>query len=204
MVQKIRNLAKKLIRRFRYIPAERKVVLSKIADYIQKKYDQNAPVHLIFICTHNSRRSHFGQIAAAVAAEYYAIDQVKVYSGGTEATALHPNAISALRELGFLVFSENESVANPVWTVQFGAESQTSCFSKTYDHPANPSKSFAAIMTCSDAEENCPFVPGTELRVSTTYEDPKKSDGTPAQNETYRERFEQIATEMLYVFSLIK
>lgn len=204
MQHPIRKLARSLTRRFRSIPAERKAVLAKIAAYIQAKYEQHLPVNLVFICTHNSRRSHFGQIAAAVAAEYYAIDRVHVFSGGTEATAFHPNAIKALRDLGFSIETDDETMKNPVWTVRFGEHSATTCFSKTFDDPANPNRGFAAIMTCSDAEQNCPFVPGTELRIGTTYNDPKASDGTPEQDETYRERFRQIATEMLYAFSLVR
>jgi arsenate reductase (thioredoxin) len=204
MIQKIRTLARKLSKRFRQIPEERKVVLAKIAAYLQKKYDAGDDIQLVFICTHNSRRSHFGQIAAALAADFYALDRVRVFSGGTEATAFHPNAIGALRKLGFSVVSDDEKVKNPIWHVQFGEKSSTTCFSKTFDDAANPSKDFAAIMTCSDAEQNCPFVPGTELRIGTTYNDPKVSDGTPTQGKIYRERFEQIATEMLYAFSLVK
>jgi arsenate reductase (thioredoxin) len=178
--------------------------LQKIAKYIQGKYDKGEPIKLVFICTHNSRRSHFGQIAAALAADFYCIDRVEVYSGGTEATAFHPYAIKALTDLGFLINSEDEKVKNPKWNVYFGVNESTVCFSKTFDDTANPSNSFAAIMTCSDAEQNCPFVPGTELRIGTTYIDPKKSDGTPDQDATYQARFLQIATEMLYVFSLVK
>jgi protein-tyrosine phosphatase/arsenate reductase len=204
MYQKLRKLTQKLAGQFDRIPAERKAILQKIADYIQPKYDQNSPISLVFICTHNSRRSHFGQIAAALAANYYSVDNVQVFSGGTEATAFHPNAIKALRKLGFDIDSEDETVKNPVWTVRFGVQNTTTCFSKTFDDVANPTKGFAAIMTCSDAEQNCPFVPGTELRIGTTYKDPKASDGTPEQDQTYQERFQQIATEMLYTFSLIQ
>jgi hypothetical protein len=59
-------------------------------------------------------------------------------------------------------------------------------------------------MTCSDADENCPLILGAENRISTTYEDPKKSDGTELQEQIYKERFKQIALETLYVFSLVK
>ncbi len=58
-------------------------------------------------------------------------------------------------------------------------------------------------MTCGDAEENCPFIPGVELRVGTTYDDPKAFDGTEQQNEKYTERALQIGLETLYVFSKI-
>jgi arsenate reductase len=77
-------------------------------------------------------------------------------------------------------------------------------FSKTIDHSSLPAKNFVAIMTCSEAEQNCPFVPGAELRVSTTYEDPKIFDGTEEQDEKYIERSLQIARENLYIFSNIQ
>lgn len=204
MYQKIRSLIIGLQNNFDEIPEERKAILSKIAAYIQAKYDKNDPINLVYICTHNSRRSHFGQIAAAVAADFYCIDNVQTFSGGTEATAFHPNAINALRGLGFDIHTEDETVKNPIWQVQFGVQAGTTCFSKVYDDAANPSKNFAAIMTCSDAEQNCPFIIGTDLRIGTTYNDPKASDGTPQQDETYKTRFLQIATEMLYAFSLVK
>lgn len=204
MYQKIRSLIIGLQNNFDEIPEERKAILSKIAAYIQAKYDKNDAINLVYICTHNSRRSHFGQIAAAVAADFYSIDNVHTFSGGTEATAFHPNAINALRGLGFDIHTEDETVKNPIWQVQFGVQAGTTCFSKVYDDAANPSKNFAAIMTCSDAEQNCPFIVGTDLRIGTTYNDPKVSDGTPQQDETYKARFFQIATEMLYAFSLVK
>lgn len=204
MIQAIRQLAAAQTRRFDEIPEARKAVLARIAAYVETRYAHGEAINLVFICTHNSRRSHFGQIAAALAAEYYAIDRVRVFSGGTEATAFHPNAIAALRHLGFSVESADAAAKNPLWTVRFGENSQTTCFSKVFNDPANPDKHFAAIMTCSDAEQNCPFVPGTELRIGTTYEDPKVSDGTPEQDATYQERFLQIAREMLYAFSLIQ
>ncbi len=204
MYQKIRTLLNGLEARFDDIPEERKIILSKIATYIQAKYAKNEPINLVYICTHNSRRSHFGQIAAAVAADFYSIVNVNVFSGGTEATAFHPNAIKALTDLGFNIHSEDETVKNPIWNVQFGVNTGTLCFSKVHDDAANPSKNFAAIMTCSDAEQNCPFILGTDLRIGMTYNDPKASDGTPQQEETYKTRFLQIATEMLYAFSLIK
>ncbi len=56
-------------------------------------------------------------------------------------------------------------------------------------------------MTCSHADENCPFIPGASQRIAVTYDDPKDFDGTPGQDEAYRERTRQIAREMLYLFS---
>ncbi len=203
MYQKIRQFTQSLENDFNSIPTERKALLQKITDYIQERYSQNSPINLVYICTHNSRRSHFGQVAAALAANFYNIDNVSTFSGGTEATAFNPNAIKALKTIGFEISSDGKEV-NPNYEVSFGENLSTTCFSKVYDDEVNPKSDFAAVMTCSDAEQNCPFIPGVALRIGTTYEDPKKSDGTPQQDETYTARFRQIATETLYAFSLVK
>ena len=203
MYQKIKQFTQSLENDFNLIPSERKELLKKITGYIQESYIQNSPINLVYVCTHNSRRSHFGQVAAVLAASYYHIDNVSAFSGGTEATAFNLNAIQALKSIGFEISSDEKPI-NPTYQVSFGDNLSTTCFSKVYDDEVNPKSDFVAIMTCSDAEQNCPFVPGVELRIGTTYEDPKKSDGTPQQDETYIARFRQIATETLYAFSLVK
>ena len=56
------------------------------------------------------------------------------------------------------------------------------------------------MISCSHADENCPFIPGAEKRISLPYEDPKASDNTADEAKIYDERSIQIATEMKYVF----
>ena len=202
MYQQIKIQCDQLVSKFDSIAAERKELLVKISNYIQSKIANNEPINLVYVCTHNSRRSHFGQVWAAVAANYYAIPNVSTYSGGTEATAFNPNAINALKTAGFEINADSTD-ANPTYIVRFGENESTTCFSKVYDNEVNPKTNFAAIMTCSDAEENCPFIPGVNLRIGTTYDDPKAFDGTTLQDEKYLERSNQIALECLYVFSLI-
>jgi protein-tyrosine phosphatase/arsenate reductase len=203
MFTSIQQFCDELVLDFNSIPDERKVLLSKISSYIQGKKDENQEINLVYVCTHNSRRSHFGQVWSAVAAEYYGIKNVNTFSGGTEATAFNSNAINALKEVGFEIDKLSET-GNPHYTVKFGQAEKTICFSKTVDDQANPIANFAAIMTCSDADENCPFIPGVDLRIGTTYDDPKVFDGTELQIIKYQERSKQIATECLYVFSQIK
>lgn len=190
-----------LAKSFDTISDERKAMLNKIAEYISLKRGEKKPVNLIYICTHNSRRSHFGQVWAHVAAEYYGKQNVHTFSGGTETTAFNVNAINALKRIGFNVRPVAEG-SNPKYQVFYDQNAvPVICFSKRYDDAANPQKEFAAIMTCSDAEENCPFIPGAELRIGTTYDDPKVFDNTPQQDSKYDERCRQIALETLYVFS---
>lgn len=203
MLPSVLNYCDFLVNRFNEISEERKLLLQNIADYISSKLKADKPIQLIYICTHNSRRSHFGQIWAAVAASYYKVPGVKTYSGGTVATAFNENAINALKRIGFIIKQESVEEEH-TYHVYFKAnEKPLECFSKVYDHLSNPDKNFAAIMTCSDAEENCPFIPGAELRIGTTYEDPKAFDHSDIKDQKYSERCEQIALETLYVFSKV-
>ncbi len=184
------------------IPLARKKILSHLADYIRQKYKREEVIHLNYICTHNSRRSHFGQVAGALAAHYYAIDQVFTYSGGTEATAVNPQAVAALNQFGFKV-EQLDYTVNPKFKVSFGPSNFSICYSKVFDDEINPKVSFAAIMTCGDADANCPYIPGADHRFTATYEDPKLSDGTQDASRIYLERFKQILTENLFVCSLV-
>jgi protein-tyrosine phosphatase/arsenate reductase len=203
MFPKIEAYIQELTQNFDTIPAERKVLLQKLTDYIQSKIDKNEAINLNYICTHNSRRSHFGQVWSKVAADYYGIKNISTFSGGTEATAFNSNAINSLKRLGFEISQTTEG-SNPVYHVFHSVENFSVCFSKTHDHETNPKENFAAIMTCSDAEENCPFIPGVDLRIGTTYDDPKAFDNTELQDAKYQERSLEIAKECLYTFSLIK
>ena len=119
MNTKIKNLCDQLSQQFESISSDRKVLLEKISSYIQQKKDAKSPIQLIYVCTHNSRRSHFGQIWAAVAAEYFGVNEVSTFSGGTEATAFNPNASQALRGLGFEI-TEMDTTLNPKYEVDFG------------------------------------------------------------------------------------
>jgi arsenate reductase (thioredoxin) len=203
MYNSVNILCENLVSEFDLISENRKSLLKKVSKYIQAKKDDGLEIRLVYICTHNSRRSHFGQVWAAVAAEFYVIENVKSFSGGTETTAFNINAINALKKEGFVVEKLYET-NNPKYKVSFDESKHVECFSKLYDDKVNPTTNFAAIMTCSDAEENCPFIPNVELRVSTTYEDPKKFDNTSLQEEKYSERLKEIGREVLYVFSEIK
>jgi arsenate reductase len=182
------------------ISKERKEVLEPLISYIKGKQETNSPIRLNFICTHNSRRSHLSQIWAQAMASHYGVSNVNCYSGGTETTAMFPKVVETLTKQGFQIQQLSQE-ANPVYAVKYETNAPAVIgFSKTYGDDFNPSSEFAAIMTCSSADEGCPMVFGCEQRIAITYEDPKVSDGTPAQDAVYLERSLQIATEMKFVF----
>ncbi|MBF2709431.1 arsenate-mycothiol transferase ArsC [Flavobacterium soyangense] len=189
---------------FESISEERKIVLQPLVEYIQSKASSLQEIRLNLICTHNSRRSHLSQVWAQTAAAHYGIKNVFCYSGGTEATAMFPMAAKTLAKQGFQIKTIAEG-SNPIYTIKYASnEHPIIGFSKTYDDDFNPQSEFAAILTCSSADQGCPFIAGAEKRIPITFEDPKAFDNTPQQAEKYEERSLQIATEMFYVFSQIK
>lgn len=191
---------------FNLISEKRKELLQNLSEYILTKIKTDNGCKLNFICTHNSRRSHFGQIWAQTAAYWYKVENIKTYSGGTESTAFNKRSVAALARAGFEIENKGKGKEeNPKYFVTQGENFHiNSMFSKKYDHPVNPEKDFAAVMVCSDADENCPFIPGADKRFSITYEDPKAFDDTDKEKEMYDERCRQIAREMFYVFQFVK
>ena len=189
---------------FESISAERRTILQPLVDFIQGKANSQQEIRLNLICTHNSRRSHLSQVWAQTAAAHYGIKNVFSYSGGTEATAMFPMAAKTLAKQGFQIKTIAEGI-NPVYAIKYSANAHPVIgFSKTFDDDFNPQSEFAAILTCSSADQGCPFIAGAEVRIPITFEDPKAFDNTPLQAEKYEERSLQIATEMFYVFSQIK
>ena len=189
---------------FESISEERKIVLQPLVDFIKGKSSDGQEISLNLICTHNSRRSHLSQVWAQTAAAHYGIKNVFCYSGGTQATAVFPMVAKTLNKQGFQIKTIAEG-NNPVYAIKYAKnEHPIIGFSKTFDDDFNPQSEFAAILTCSSADQGCPFIPGAEKRIPITFEDPKAFDNTPQQAEKYEERSVQIATEMFYVFSQIK
>lgn len=190
------------------VSQERKEILQPLVDYIQNKVNVKEEILLNFICTHNSRRSHLAQIWAQTMALHFQIPNVFCYSGGTEATAMFPKVAETLLNQGFEsrnIGTKLSETENPVYAIKYADNSHPIiCFSKKYDDAFNPVSKFAAIMTCSSADQGCPFIAGAEKRIPIQYEDPKAFDGTNLMNEKYAERSLEIASEMHYIFSQIK
>ena len=88
------------------IITSRKSILVGIINYVQTKIDLKKDINLNFICTHNSRRSHYGQIWAQVLAEYFKIKKFKSFSGGTISTEVSENVINSLIKCGFRLNSK--------------------------------------------------------------------------------------------------
>ncbi len=196
LVEKLQVYVDSLESEFDQIEEERRIQLQEIAEHIAKE----GKAKLTFICTHNSRRSQFAEVWAAVAAYYYQLEDIETFSGGTEATAFNPRAVKALKRAGFNL--KSKGAKNPTYRVYFSSEVRPKrCFSKVYKDNFNPQKDFIAIMVCSDADKACPLVDGAQARFALPYIDPKVSDGSFLEKETYDGRCRQIAREMFFLMS---
>ena len=179
---------------------DRKVILKPLVAYIQNKLNVGEQVNLNFICTHNSRRSQFAQVWSATASYYYGVKGVNCFSGGTEVTACNERTVSTLKSVGFEIDGDT-SLENPLYSVLLSETEKIELFSKLCTDTKYVKTPFGALMTCSNAEKNCPFIPEAEIRIPVKYEDPKAFDDTPKEREMYGVRCKQIAEEMFYVFS---
>jgi arsenate reductase len=123
---------------------------------------------VLFICTHNSARS---QMAEGYL-RHIAGDRFDVYSAGTEATRVRPEAITVMDELGIDISGQ-----------------QSKTFQRFFDQPWD-----YVITVCDDANESCPVFPGTAGRSHWSFEDPSKATGTDEERlAVYRAVRDQIA-----------
>jgi len=203
LLNELGQYVSKLELEFDTITVERKQKLQKLADFIIAQRNKSESIELTFICTHNSRRSHVSQIWGQAAAYYYGVENVKCYSGGTEATAFNYRAVAAMQKAGFDISIKRDG-NNPLYQVKFSEDAPSmEVFSKAYSDQPNPQKNFCAVMTCTDADQNCPIVFGANSRISLPYDDPKNFDGTNLESAKYEERVKQIGVEIFYAFSLL-
>jgi arsenate reductase (thioredoxin) len=114
-------------------------------------YDVRMPAtadrdRVIFVCTHNSARS---QMAEGIL-RAWAGDRFESASAGTEATAVRPEAVAAMAEIGIDIRSQS---------------------SKTID--AFRDEPFDWLVTvCDAARDACPTVPGVRRQEHWSIEDP--------------------------------
>lgn len=183
------------------VPAARRAMLEPLVLYGRECMKMDSPLRLHFICSHNSRRSQLAQAWAAALGHHFGL-RVLAFSGGTEVTAFHPAAAMALERSGFGIAPI--AGENGGFLVSF-AEGIPAMhlFSKLFSDASNPTTDFAAVMTCTEADAACPFVPGAVLRVALPFVDPKHADGSAGEAAAYDAASMLIATELFFVFQSI-
>jgi protein-tyrosine-phosphatase len=203
-VKRLEEYIRRRVAEFDQIPAERKTTLHGLAQHVHKRQAAKQPARLLFICTHNSRRSHLAQVWAAAAAAHYGVAGVETFSGGTEATAFNRRAVAALERAGFEIACEASAADNPRYRLRYSPRAEPLvCFSKEFSQPPNPRADFCAVLTCSQADKACPLVAGAADRIALPYDDPQTADATPRETAMYDARCAEIARELLFAFSLV-
>jgi ATP-dependent Clp protease ATP-binding subunit ClpX len=113
----LRRYLARRIRELERIPAARRRDLRGLAALVRDRLEAGESLRLVFICTHNSRRSQIARLWAQAAAHHYGVTGVETFSGGTEATAFEPRAVAALCRAGFRIERVTEG-ENPVYEVR--------------------------------------------------------------------------------------
>ncbi len=122
---------------------------------------------VLFLCTGNSARS---QMAEALLRQM-AGDRFAVSSAGTRPAGLHPNAVTAMAEIGIDIRRQR---------------------SKSVEEFAG--QSFDCVFTlCDAARELCPIFPGATLRIHHGFEDPAAApaDRQPEAFRTVRDQLRE-------------
>ena len=177
--------------------------LDSLAQTIASELTNNNHLDVIIICTHNSRRSQVGELWIRTLAQYFSIENIFAHSGGTEATALHPNMAQAIKATGWHVDQAEATINNPNYLIRVLDEDVPLMFSKKYSNSFNPTKDYLAILVCDEASEACPIVQGAKHRVPLSFKDPKAFDQTVVQDEKYLACVSLIGMEFYYCFKQV-
>lgn len=107
---------------------------------------------VLFVCTHNSARS---QMAEGLL-RFHGGDRFEAFSAGTEATAVRPEAIEVMAQLGIDISAqESKSVERYI------------------------GEPFEWVVTvCDSARQTCPVFPGAENSAHWGFDDPAEAAGT--------------------------
>jgi hypothetical protein len=208
LLPKIREHADYLTTSFDLIDERHRQAGAKLVDWLTQHYRPGEPLHVVVVCTGNSRRSILGATMGNVAAAYCGMPEIRFHSGGTAPTAFNSRTIATLEAIGVEVEPTGKEAkrgepqtANPIYRVRWGeSESfEATEFSKVYGDASNPQSGFAALMVCGEADAACPFVKGAMLRLSMPYLDPKIYDDGVYESAKYAERRDDIGRLMLSV-----
>lgn len=198
------NYARDLYPEYDKIPFERKAVLEEIANYILGAQQLDNTGKVIFIETDQKARSILIHAWATAASYYYGIDNVKIHSGGINASGISQNAITALEKAGFIIY-KIQGGSNPEYEIKYSYNIEPLILkSIKYNDKSNPGANFGSIIVCSNADINLPVVKGNNFRTSLYYLDPSAYDGTSDASDLYLEKSKEIAVEMFYLFYVLK
>ena len=121
-----------------------------------------ARTKVLFLCTHNSARS---QMMAEGLLRHHAGDRFEVYSAGTEAAFVRPQATEVMNEIGIDILRQK-------------CKTLQGYLGQPFDY---------VITVCDTANEACPVFPGAKRRLHWSFEDPVAAVGSEGERlEVFR------------------
>jgi arsenate reductase len=123
---------------------------------------------ILFICTHNSARS---QMAEGYMKAKYG-DRFEAFSAGTEATRVHPMAITVMNEIRIDISQHRSKLIDEFF--RKGIET--------------------VVTVCDSAQGACPFFPGAKEVIHQTFPDPSTFKGS---DEEVRIGFRKVRDEII-------
>lgn len=180
------------------INGDRREALDKLGQHIAERIKVNKEAVVKFVCTHNSRRSQLAEFMLDVLARDRGYNVIAL-SAGTESTAFNPRMVTAITSLGFEIEKYGHET-NPLYIYKASGDDYY-YYSKKYDEDIIPYEDTIIVTVCGDANENCPVIPGSFTRMHIGYVDPKASDNSPQEAETYSQKVLEIGSEMLYIIN---
>jgi protein-tyrosine-phosphatase/DNA-binding transcriptional ArsR family regulator len=135
------------------------------------------PVRVLFLCTHNSARS---QMAEGLM-RHLGGKRVQVFSAGNEPSAVRPEAIQAMADLGIDIRRQRSKHLN-----EFRGQS--------FDY---------IITVCDNARESCPLFPGDPERIHWSFPDPSIVQGAAARRRAFDQTAHQLQLRIQHLLTLI-
>jgi arsenate reductase len=115
----------------------------------------DAPKRVLFLCTRNSARSQMAEgLLRALGGERF-----EVFSAGTVATAVRPEAIAVMAELGIDISGQQSKTLDRYLADRFDL----------------------VITVCDDANESCPVFFGARRRLHWSFPDPSRASESDAE-----------------------
>lgn len=180
----------------------RKIIIDQIVQSIQ---EQKERVQLLFICTHNSRRSQACELWAQTWKDFYKLTNLDLHSAGIKRSTFNYRMADAARRSGFRVeLHRTDQEETYLITSPFDKASTKGYHSIQLDDKMVPNTNVISVVTCPHVWKKFTPVKGEVSHFYLPYEDPNWYDGQVNESELYAELFSKIGSEMKYLMKRLK
>jgi arsenate reductase len=127
-------------------------------------------LNLLFLCTGNSCRS---QMAEGFTRSMFG-EIIEPYSAGVKKSQLDPRAVAVMQEAGIDISTQHSKTPDEITDVPFDF----------------------VVTVCSDADKNCPTLPGEATRLHAPFDDPPRLAETEEGEEAALNHYRRVRDEI--------